>query len=257
MTSRARLSALGLIVLSALCLALAVLGAGAERGTLVTFDPPAPATPQEDPVPPPTIEVGPTDDPLEQWQPPPSAGGDGSLLRWLLILLAVVAAVGIGWLAVRILQRARALPSTAAPAGEELVGDEELSEEQARAALDVARRTLDTIVEAQGAVIAAWLTLEESIAEAGLQRGSSQTTFEFVSAVLGAHALDVSAVRRLAELYQRALFDDAPLTDHDRREAIALLDALTAQLDQPAQPDQQAQLDQPAEPAPQPGRSSS
>jgi hypothetical protein len=244
MTVRARLSVLGLIVLSALCLAFAALGAGAERGTLVTIAPSPPATPQEDPVPPPTIEVGPTDDPLEQWQPSTSAGGDGSLLRWLLILLAVVAAVGIGWLAVRILQRARALPSTAASEAEELVGDDELSEEQARAALDVARRTLDTIVEAQGAVIAAWLTLEESIAEAGLQRGSSQTTFEFVSAVLGAHALDVSAVRRLAALYQRALFDDAPLTDHDRSEAIALLDALMAQLDQQA------------EAAPQPGRSS-
>ena len=85
-------------------------------------------------------------------------------------------------------------------------------------------------MDAQDAVVAAWLALEAAIARAGIRRDPAQTTLEFVVAVLGALDVDRSALDRLAHLYRRALFDDAPLTEADREDALARLDLLAEQL---------------------------
>nr|WP_276547994.1 DUF4129 domain-containing protein [Brachybacterium muris] len=111
---------------------------------------------------------------------------------------------------------------------------EEVTVEQARGALADARERLSTEVDAQDAVIAAWLTLESAIAQVGIRRRPSQTTLEYVVDVLGGADLDATDLDRLAHLYRRALFDAAPLTESDRDSALALLDRLTAQLDQHA-----------------------
>nr|WP_245354384.1 DUF4129 domain-containing protein [Brachybacterium sacelli] len=118
--------------------------------------------------------------------------------------------------------------------GQEIAGEadeDELTVTQARAAFDDARAHLSTVVDAHDAVIAAWLALERAIAAAGVPRRPSQTTLEFVVAVLATLQLDRSALDRLAHLYRRALFDAQPLAEPDREEAIALLDRLTAGLD--------------------------
>ena len=111
---------------------------------------------------------------------------------------------------------------------------DELTPAQARAALEDARDRLSTVMDAHDAVIAAWLSLERAIAAAGVRRDPSQTTLEYVVAVLGSLELDRSALDRLAHLYRRALFDPQPLVETDRDDALALLDTLTDELERGA-----------------------
>src|SRR5699024_10638636 len=96
---------------------------------------------------------------------------------------------------------------------------------------DEALARLDPLTDGLDAVIAAWLSLETAIAAAGVQRRPSQTTLEFVVDVLGSLELEAEALDRLAHLYRRALFDDQPLVEGDRDEALARLDTLTDGLD--------------------------
>ncbi|MGP9611754.1 DUF4129 domain-containing protein [Brachybacterium sp. AOP42-B2-9] len=157
-------------------------------------------------------------------QPPDPDGPNTGLIIALVVLGVILLALAI-WVAYRMRKLARPAPALAGYADED-----ELTAEQAMAALEDARAHLSTVVDAHDAVIAAWLALERAIAEAGVRRAPSQTTLEFVVAVLGALDLDRSALDRLAHLYRRALFDPQPLVESDREEALALLDGLTADL---------------------------
>lgn len=159
-------------------------------------------------------------------KPPPTQHSN----TWLIVALSVLGVLllaAIAWL----IHRMRALARPPLEVAD-LADEDELTALQARAALQDARSHLSTVVGAHDAVIAAWLALERAIAEAGVRRAPSQTTLEFVVAVLGDLALDRSALDRLAHLYRRALFDPEPLVETDRDEAIALLDRLRDQLEE-------------------------
>lgn len=158
-------------------------------------------------------------------QPPDPDGPNTGLVIALVALGVVLLALAV-WVAYRMRTLARPTPALAGFAEED-----ELTAEQAMAALEDARAHLSTVVDAHDAVIAAWLALESAIAEAGVRRDPSQTTLEFVVAVLGALDLDRSALDRLSHLYRRALFDPQPLVESDRDEALILLDGLTADLE--------------------------
>lgn len=158
-------------------------------------------------------------------QPPDPDGPNTGLVIALVVLGVVLLALAV-WVAYRMRKLARPTPALAGYAEED-----ELTAEQAMAALEDARAHLSTVVDAHDAVIAAWLALERAIAEAGVRRAPSQTTLEFVVAVLGALELDRSALDRLSHLYRRALFDPQPLVESDRDEALGLLDGLTADLE--------------------------
>lgn len=160
-----------------------------------------------------------------QEQPPRPDGANTGVIA-TLIVLGVILAVLVAWVVYRMRKLARPAQTVAGEADED-----ELTVTQARAALDDARSHLSTVMEAHDAVIAAWLALERAIAAAGVRRRPSQTTLEFVVAVLATLQLDRSALDRLSHLYRRALFDDQPLVESDREEAIALLDRITAALD--------------------------
>lgn len=222
-----RLVALLLLIAALGGLGLATLGAGAERGPGPTFvgqtgrefDPPEQQ--QQDYEPP----EWPTENMPAQ---PPESTGTNTGLTATLIVIGVLLAVVALWVLYRMRKLARPAPGIAAAADED-----ELTPAQARAALDDARSHLSTVVDAHDAVIAAWLALERAIGETGVRRQPSQTTLEFVVAVLGALDLDRASLDRLAHLYRRALFDAEPLGEGDRDEAITLLDRLTDHLGAP------------------------
>lgn len=222
---RARRTLAALLLIAALgALGIVGLGASAERGPLVEVGE------VREVEPPPAEQTA-----EEYWEPdwsvytvPPREPGSAAprFVRTALVVIAAVAAAALLlWLVVRM----RALASPPLEEAEE-AADVDLTAEQARTALADARTRLTTDMDAQDAVVAAWLALEAAIARAGIRRDPAQTTLEFVVAVLGTLEVDRSALDRLAHLYRRALFDDAPLTEADREDALARLDLLAEQL---------------------------
>lgn len=221
-----RLLALLLLIAALGGVGLATLGATADRGELGTF---VGETEREfDPLPgrPEAYEEA-------EWETheapiPPEDRGDNPL--GLIITVALVGLV-LTVLAIWVFLRMRRLARPPLEVAEDLPDADELTVDQARDALDEAREHLSTAMDAQDAVIAAWLALERSIGAVGIRRRPSQTTLEFVVAVLGDLDLDAQALDRLAHLYRRALFDAEPLVETDRDQASALLDALSRDLD--------------------------
>ncbi|WP_114855509.1 DUF4129 domain-containing protein [Brachybacterium sp. YJGR34] len=223
---RARRGLAAMLLLAALgALALATLGASADRGDLILSEGSGPTV--RTPPPPESEEYSEPDWSVYEMptRPPTEQGGSRPVGTLLLVLAAVVAALVL--LALVLRMRALVRPS---PQEAEEVPEDELSEEQAGAALAEARERLALDVDPHDAVVAAWLALEAAISRAGITRAPSQTTLEFVVAVLGTVSLDRTALDRLAHLYRRALFDDAPLGEQDREEAVAQLDLLARQL---------------------------
>jgi hypothetical protein len=81
------------------------------------------------------------------------------------------------------------------------------------------------------AVQQAWLALESAAAGSGTERRPDQTSTEFTSAVLAAHAVDQVALATLRGLYQRARFGlPDSVTEADAEAAIAALDRIAATL---------------------------
>lgn len=222
----ARRALVALLLLGALgVLALAVLGSSAQRETFAVFE-------GGD-----EVEDGTVEEVREPYTEPDwsvhevpqqdPGGGTQRIITVALIALGVVLlAVLLAWLVRRMRALARDRPEEA-----EEVPVEDLTEEQARTALADARTRLSLDVDAQDAVITAWLALEDSLQQAGVRRAPSQTTLEFVVAVLGALQLERAALERFAALYRRALFDPEPLAETDRQDALAQLDTLSAQLE--------------------------
>lgn len=224
---RARRSLAALLLIAALgALGLVALGSAAERGPLVEVgevSEPEPFQPED------ASEEYSEPDWSVYTVPPREESGAGPRVAAtvLVVIAAVAAALVLLWLVVR-------MRSLARPPREEAedVPDVDLSLEQARTALADARARLITDSDAQDAVVSAWLALEAAIARAGIRRDPAQTTFEFVVTVLGSLSIDREALDRLAHLYRRALFDDEPLAETDRDEALARLDLLAAQLEE-------------------------
>lgn len=226
---RRRLTVWLLAVLVLVGASVAMLGASADRG-------PAPIVHDQGTRsvrPMPTSEISFSEPDFgEQERPtanPVAQRVAGSIMTVLLVLLGLVAAAAVVILLWRLRSLARPGPLEAEEAGEE-----ELTVDQARAALDDARELLGTQIDAQDAVIAAWLAVERAIAAAGVRRDPAQTTLEFVVSVLATLDLDRAALDRLAHLYRRALFDPEPLAETDRGEAATLLDTLLEGLDEGA-----------------------
>ncbi len=230
-----RLLAVLLIALALGALVVVGFGAAADRGEGVRYvgtgEGPTWEAPEiEEPSLP---ELAPEQEQSSPPAPQPRPGGRVAL-RVLLGLgaLALVALAIWVWLRMRALSAPA--PDEAGMADADLEQDA-LSTQQARSALEEARERLSAVVDAHDAVIAAWLALERAIAAAGVRRRPSQTTLEFVVAVLAAVELERAALQEIAHLYRRALFDPAPLTEPDRRRALQLLETLLGQLDDVAE----------------------
>jgi hypothetical protein len=78
------------------------------------------------------------------------------------------------------------------------------------------------------AVIAAWVQLEESAAETGVERRPHQTPTEFTAAVLAGQNADEQALRTLRTLYHRARFGQpGNVTEDDARAARRALESIS------------------------------
>lgn len=222
-----RLVAVMLLVVALGALGLVALGAAADRGAEPSYEGSTEGTyqwgPQREDYSEPDWST------YEVTTEPPDPDGANTGVIVALIALGVILLIVAVWVAYRMRQLARPAPELA-----DVAEEDELTATQAMAALEDARDRLSTVMDAHDAVIAAWLSLERAIAAAGVRRATSQTTLEFVVAVLGSLELDRSALDRLAHLYRRALFDPQPLVESDRDEALALLTTLSEELERGA-----------------------
>lgn len=225
-SSPRRTVAIVLMLVALGALALVTLGAAADRGELMTY------TGGGD------LELSTVQQTAEDYSEPDwdtheveTVEPRADVGRGAVTALLVIASIALVLLAIWVVHRMRRLAEPPPPLAAEVADSEELTVAQARAALDDARARLSSVVDAHDAVIAAWLALERAIAAAGIRRQPTQTTLEYVVAVLASLDLDATSLERLSELYRRALFDDRPLAEADRETALALLDALTAQLE--------------------------
>jgi len=83
------------------------------------------------------------------------------------------------------------------------------------------------------AVINAWLTLERTTAEVGLEDDVARTPAELVAAVLGEFDVDRAAIERLAELYREARFSAHAIGEPQREAARVALRAVREDLTRP------------------------
>lgn len=82
----------------------------------------------------------------------------------------------------------------------------------------------------RNAVVEAWSRFESQAGEVGAHRKPWETSSEFTLRVLDLVRADSIAVARLAALYREARFSDHELSEPDRSEALAALDAIHASL---------------------------
>ncbi|MFC0675257.1 DUF4129 domain-containing protein [Brachybacterium hainanense] len=219
------------LLIGIVCLLLLALASTRSDLVLATFDPPRPtasttATAEESE----ETREAPEFTPPELPEPTePGVGAD--VLRAVIITLAIIGGLGLLLLILWIIQRTLALRRRAQRA---VAAEDEdldvLTAAQAAEAIDDAVVQLTRTARPGDAVIAAWLALQGAIARTGIRRGPTQTTQEFVVAVLGALDLDRTDLESFAALYGQALFSGEPITEEDRDTALSLLTRLSGQL---------------------------
>ena len=143
-----------------------------------------------------------------------------SAVGFLLLLMAL----WVLGLAVRaaLLRIARELPEKQLVLDLDPLPDPQTGREAVQRQVGSLRSTLGT-GEVRNAIVACWVLLEETAAEAGVRRRPAETATEFVVRFL--HALDVDPrpVAALAGLYHEARFSTHDLPDDARERARAAL----------------------------------
>ncbi|HET8640907.1 MAG TPA: DUF4129 domain-containing protein [Pseudonocardiaceae bacterium] len=154
------------------------------------------------------------------------------LVVLLLLLFSIVVTIGairFRWLRWR--RRRFSVPSDAVDAtAEDPLRPVRAAMRQAvrRALAELRRRTGG---DPGDAVVAAWVVLEQTAAEAGCARAAHQTPTEFAASVLASHDVDTGALDRLRALYQRARFGtDVVVTEADVAAATEALETLVDEL---------------------------
>jgi len=153
---------------------------------------------------------------------PPGApsGSAAPVLYGLLIAVLVAAAVfGLVWA----LRQRR--PAPVLPPGE--VDEDTAGLREAVASGSAALRDLD---DARAAIIACYLAMERSLAEAGTARAAADTPDELLARATARGTVHGGAAERLTGLFYEARFSSHPLTRADRERAARSLDELAAGL---------------------------
>ncbi|HWK78074.1 MULTISPECIES: DUF4129 domain-containing protein [unclassified Microbacterium] len=152
---------------------------------------------------------------------------------FLIVVIATVALIAI--LLVRALMRYwRERPLRSRAGGDvdfESTAQEAAQEADAvapaiRRGIDGALRSIDAESTATDAIIAAWVGLEESAADAGIARGMSETPSEFALRIITRRAGITEAAGDLLGLYERVRFGDYVAGVHDRSAARTALQTI-------------------------------
>jgi len=142
------------------------------------------------------------------------------------ILLIVIAAFLI-WYVVRDTIQARGRPITVEKAPASPVSQVA----EVAAALDAG---LDELARAssdpRAVVIACWVRLEQAAAAAGTPRRPSDAPADYVLRLLAGHRVSGVVLDRFAGVYRQARYGTGPVDDSMRREAVAALEHLRAEL---------------------------
>lgn len=169
--------------------------------------------------------------------PPPESWGDSALAQILgvvfgaLLTLAVLALVLVVLRQLlrflRRLWQARPLDrrEVTAAAGEDGGSTPAVppNEEVIRRGVSAALRTVTARPDPGDAIVAAWVGLEESAADAGHGRGAAETPAEFTARVVGARRSIAADVLRLQGLYERVRFGGLVADEQDRQSAVVAL----------------------------------
>ncbi|MGO2747472.1 DUF4129 domain-containing protein [Microbacterium sp.] len=166
--------------------------------------------------------------------PPPEATNDivGMIISILFLLVGAAVVIVLGIVLVRALMRAwrdRPLRVREGDDAAHDLGMQDLTQEADAAApairrgIEGALRSIDDRVAPTDAIIAAWVGLEESAADAGLSRGLSETPSEFAVRIITRRAGITEAARDLLRLYERVRFGGYVAEETDRAAARAAL----------------------------------
>jgi len=138
----------------------------------------------------------------------------------VLVLLAAIAA-SIWW--------ARRQRPTLGPREDALIVEDS---EDLLEAVESGRSALRTVDDAQAAIIACYLAMEQSLAERGTARGLADTPDELLSRARSRGVVRGTAAARLTALFYEARFSSHPLGPGQRDAAEQALDELAAALAQ-------------------------
>lgn len=155
--------------------------------------------------------------------PAPYAGAISSTVPKLLLVVAVLAAIVLGFLLWRMLvrrvSRQVALPpDLALQTIEEPVFDRDPEPDPAPAvARGIARalQVLDEPREPHDAIVEAWLGLQEAAADSGVRRRAAETPAEYTTRIIGRIGADSDATETLLRLYQDVRFGGHPVDSDD------------------------------------------
>ena len=157
--------------------------------------------------------------------PPPGLAGSFHFPVSVLYGLAAGALVAaIVVLALSVMRRGRRPPPPELSALAEEYG------EALEAALEGGRRALLGLDDARAAIIACYVAMEESLAQAGTTRSSAETPDELLARAASTLLVSAGAARRLTALFYEARFSSHPLDDDRRAEAESALSDLAAEL---------------------------
>ena len=171
-----------------------------------------------------TASPGPVPTPL----PEPASDIAGAIVSIIFVLLGIAVAGLIAFFIVRALIRAwRDRPLRIRDGADVGYASETADESQEtdaaapmiRRGIDGALRSIDERSEPGDAIVAAWVGLEESAADAGLTRGRSETPAEFALRIITRRAGITDAATALLELYERVRFGGYLAEEDDRDRA--------------------------------------
>jgi len=147
---------------------------------------------------------------------------------WFDLLLAAVLVAAIVGCAILMARRRRSRGRAWLPVEEPAFPDD--SEAELRKALEYGWLALRELDDARGAIIACYLAMEQSLAQAGAARGVAETPSELLARAAAAGLVRGTAAARLTSVFYAARFSTMELTAADRETAEQALTELTESL---------------------------
>ena len=150
---------------------------------------------------------------------------------FLRVLIAVILAAAIAAIVLVLIRRRRQHDAGFFGEYDDDYADDSSSLRQAVAS---GRTALHTVDDAQAAIIACYVAMESSLAQAGAARMAAETPDELLARAVAAGLLHGSAAGQLTQLFYEARFSSHALPASAKDTARDALDAISADLDHPA-----------------------